>query len=189
LKAYFAAAACAVLVCACTQQKPAPKAEAAAVQPKYNTSLPMDELMGHVVDPASFVYWKGAGTEETAKGTHSLAPTTDEGWENLESAAATLIEAGNMLQLPGRARAPEADWNRYAQQLTDLAIPAKAAAQKHDEKAVYDLGAKIYQVCTACHEEYVIQPQLKANGPPQGALPDLPPDVRAKIAQYKKQHD
>jgi hypothetical protein len=189
LKSYFAVAACAVLACACTQQKPAPKAEAtAAAQPKYNTSLPMDELMAHVVDPASFVYWKGAGTEETAKGTRSLAPTTEEGWEALESAAATLIEAGNMLQLPTRPRAPEADWNGFAQQLTNLAIPAKAAAEKHDEKAVYDLGAKIYQVCTACHEEYVIQPQLKANGRPQGELPDWPADVKAKIAQYQKQH-
>lgn len=86
--------------------------------------------------------------------------------------------------MPGRPRAPEADWNRFAQQLTDTAIAAKAAAEKHDEKGVFDLGGKIYEICTACHEEYVIQPQLKATGPAQGApLPDWPADIKAKMAK------
>jgi hypothetical protein len=185
LKGLFVATACVALLCACSKPtSPAPTASQ-TVQPKYNTNLPTDELMAHVVDPASFVYWKGAGTEETAKGTRNLAPTTEEGWEALESGAATLIEAGNMLQLPGRPRAPEKDWDGFAQQLTALAIPAKAAAEKHDAKGVYDYGAKIYQVCTACHEEYVIQPQLKANGPAKGnPLPDWPADVKAKQAKY-----
>lgn len=179
--------ACAAALAACSPAKktsgPAP---AAAPPPKYDLSLPMDELMGHVVDPAAFAYWKGSGTEETAKGTRSLAPTTEEGWEALESGAAALIEAGNLLQMPGRPRAPEADWDRFAQQLTTTAIAAKAAAEKHDEKGVFDLGGKIYDICTACHEEYVIQPQLKAKGPAQGApLPDWPADVKAKIAKHK----
>lgn len=189
VKALFAAAACATLLCACSQQHPAPKAQRVEAAVKFNTTLPTAELMAHVVDPASFVYWQGAGSEETSRGTQSLAPTTEKGWTSLENAAATLIEAGNMLQLPGRARAPEADWYRYAQQLTDLAIPAKAAAEKHDDKAVYAYGAQIYKVCTACHEEYVIQPQLKANGPPKGKLPDWPADVKAKMARYQAQHD
>lgn len=175
---------CAAALAACSPQKKAAPAAAAPAVPKYNVNLPMDELMGHVVDPAAFAYWKGSGTEETAKGTRSLAPTTEEGWEALESGAAALIEAGNLLQMPGRPRAPEADWNRFAQQLTDTAIAAKAAAEKHDEKGVFDLGGKIYEICTACHEEYVIQPQLKATGPAQGApLPDWPADIKAKMAK------
>jgi hypothetical protein len=185
LKRFTIAATCgAALLAACSPQKKAAAPPPPPAPVKFNTSLQVDELMAHVVDPASFVYWKGAGTEITAKGERNLAPTTEEGWEALESGAATLIEAGNMLQLPGRPRAPEADWNRFAQQLTDLSIPAKAAAEKHDEKGVYDYGAKIYQVCTACHEEYVIQPQLKATGPAQGSLPDWPADVKAKQRKY-----
>lgn len=179
------AASAAALLAACSPQKQAAAPIAAPAPVKFNTSLPVDELMAHVIDPASFVYWKGAGVEVTTKGERSLAPTTEAGWEALESGAATLIEAGNMLQLPGRPRAPEADWNKYAQQLTDLAIVGKAAAMKHDAKGVYDDGAKIYQVCTACHEEYVIQPQLKANGPAKGnPLPDWPADVKAKQQKY-----
>lgn len=198
MKRLYAAAACAaLLVVACSPQKSGEK----AAQPKagapvqlsplarLNTDLPMDEFMGHVVDPASFVYWKGSGDEISAKGDRKLAPTTEEGWENLESAAATLIEAGNMLQLPGRARhlpdRPDSDWYHHAQELTRRAVIAKAAAAKHDEAAVYKAGADLYEECTACHEEYVIQPQIKANGPAQGApLPDWPADVKARQQAY-----
>src|SRR5512140_1002043 len=90
LKRLVTFAACAALLAACSPQKPAQTAAAGAA--KFNTdALPMPEFMGHVVDPASFAYWKGSGTEETAKGTKDLSPTTEEGWENMESAAAVLI--------------------------------------------------------------------------------------------------
>ena len=184
LKRFVTFAACAALLVACSPQKPAAPV---GPQPKFNAdALPMPEFMGHVVDPASFAYWKGSGTEETAKGTKELAPTTDEGWEAMETAAAVLIEAGNTLQLPGRARAPEADWYRFAQQLSAEAVLAKAAAGKHDKEGVYTEGAKLYQVCTACHKEYVIDPGIKANGPAKGdPLPDWPADVKAKQKSYQ----
>lgn len=157
------------LVAACTLQKPS--------SVKFNTQLPMNELMAHVIDPASFGYWKGSGTEDTAAGLRDLSPTTDKGWEDMESSAAALIEAGNALQLPGRPRAPEADWNRYAQALSSISILAKAAAEHHDTTAAFDQGAKIYAVCTACHAQYVIGPQLRANGPAKGnPLPPWPID-------------
>src|SRR6266853_1969884 len=99
LKRIVTLAACAalpiLLTLACSPQKPAAPA---GPQPKFNTdALAMPEFMGHVVDPASFAYWKGSGTEETSKGTKELAPTTEEGWEAMETAAAVLIEAGNAL--------------------------------------------------------------------------------------------
>lgn len=186
LKRLLTLAACAVLpvslMLACSPQKPAAPASPA----KYNVdALDMKEFMGHVVDPASFAYWKGSGTEESAKGTKDLTPTTDEGWESMETAAAVLIEAGNALQLPGRPRAPEADFDKFAQQLTAEAILAKAAAEKHDKQGVYDEGAKVYLICTACHKEYVIDPGIKANGPAQGnPLPDWPADVKAKQQKF-----
>jgi hypothetical protein len=191
LKRLVTFAACAALLAACSPQKKAEpaKEQAAAGAGKFNVDLPMDEFMGHVVDPAAFAYWAGSGTEETAKGTRDLSPTTEEGWEKLENAAATLIEAGNMLQLPGRERhlpdSPDRDWYQHAQKLTQLAVAAKAAAEKHDKDGVFKAGADLYSECTACHEEYVIQPQLKANGRPQGApLPDWPSDVKAKQQSY-----
>lgn len=182
MKQVLVLAACAAALAACSPQKPAaPKAGAGSASAKFNTDLPMTEFMGHVVDPAAFMYWKGSGTEIDEKGEHDLSPTTDEGWDTLVTGASILMEAGNMLQLPGRARAPEADWNRYAQQLTERAVIARAAAEKHDKKGVFDEGGKVYEVCVACHEQFVIQPDIKANGPAKGdPLPTLPSSAKAK---------
>jgi len=184
LKRLLIAAGCVALLAACNQKPAEP-------QPKFDTSsLDIPEFMDHVVDPASFAYWKGSGTEETAQGAKSLTPTTEEGWTALESAAAALIEAGNDLQLPGRPReipkyAPKADWLKWSQALTAEGVLAKAAAEKHDGNGVYVEGAKIYQICTSCHEEYKIQPDIRANGPAKGnPLPDWPADVKAKQQAY-----
>lgn len=192
MKRFLTFAAAAALLAACSPHKAeAPKTASQALSPmaKLNLDLPMDEFMGHVVDPAAFTYWGGSGTEETASGTKDLSPTTEEGWEKLESAAASLIEAGNLLQLPGRERRlpdhPDSDWYKHAQELSRLAVLAKAAAEKHDKAGVYKAGADLYGECTACHEEYVIQPQIKANGPAKGnPLPDWPADVKAKQQAY-----
>ena len=143
----------------------------------FNTDLPMTEYMGHVVDPAAFMYWKNSGTVVDEKGEHDLTPTTDEGWDVLVTGATMLVEAGNVLQLPGRVRAPEADWNKYAQMLSERAMIARAAAEKHDKAAVFEEGAKVYEVCVACHEQFVIQPDIKANGPAKG---DPLPEVQGK---------
>lgn len=185
MKRLITLAACAALLTACSPQKPAATKTAAAGEAKYNYDLPMAEMMGHVVDPAAWTYWRGSGTEVTAKGERDLSPTTEEGWTQLENGAATLIEAGNLLQLPGRVREPVADWNRYAQQLTARGVEAKAAAEKHDKAGVYAKGAEVYEVCTACHKQFVIDPQLKAQGGPGTAtLKPFPQDVEKKIEEH-----
>ena len=161
--------ACGLLAVSCSPQKPAAGAA------KFNTDLPMTEFMGHFVDPAAFMYWKNSGTMIDEKGEHDLTPTTDEGWDVLVSGATMLMEAGNILQIPGRTRAPEADWNKYAQQLTERAKLARDAAEKHDKDAVFVEGGKVYEVCVACHEQFVIEPELKANGPAKAdPLPAVP---------------
>lgn len=174
MKQYLVLAAFAVALVGCQQQKPGAKALADA---KFNSDIPMSEFMGHFVDPAAFMYWKNSGTVVDEKGEHDLTPTTDEGWDVLVTGATMLVEAGNVLQLPGRVRAPEADWNKYAQMLSDRALIARAAAEKHDKAAVFEEGAKVYEVCVACHEQFVIQPDLKANGPAKG---DPLPEVKEK---------
>ena len=85
-----------------------------------------------------------------------------------------MAEAGNALQLPGRARAPEAEWNRYAQDMTARALDARKAAAARDKQAVFDTGGRLYETCIACHEKYVIGPP--ANAKP---LPEFPGDVPA----------
>jgi hypothetical protein len=177
--------ACAVLLAACAP----PKAPAPAAAARFATDLPMTEVMDHVIDPAAFAYWHGSGTEITGSGERDLSPTTEAGWVALENAAAVLIEAGNTLQVPGRPRAPEADWDRYAQALSARAVTAKAAAEKRDKQAVFDEGAKIYEVCTACHRQYVINPMLadqaRSGAPPSRPLPPWPADLKPKSSGAK----
>src|SRR5690348_3727162 len=98
LKRIITMTALAVLLTACNQKPSAPPAGAA----KFDTNLNVSEIMGHMVDPGSFMYWKTTGEEETEQGTKSLAPTTEEGWETMVSGATIVAEAGNALQLPGR---------------------------------------------------------------------------------------
>ncbi len=173
MKHLLTLAACAVALTACTPGKPA--GPAISADAKFNTDLPMSEFMGHFVDPAAFMYWKASGTDITEAGERDLSPTTDEGWDVPVSGATMLMEAGNALQLPGRVRAPEADWIKYSQLLTERAAIARAAAEKRDKKAVFDEGGRVYEVCVACHAQFVIEPELKANGPAKAdALPSLP---------------
>lgn len=158
------------LAAGCTPGKPVQTKGA-----KFNTDLPMTEFMGHFVDPAAFMYWDNSGTVVDEKGEHSRYPTTDEGWDVLVTGATMLVEAGNLLQMPGRTREPEAQWNKYAQMLSERALLARAAAEKHDQKAVFDEGGRVYEVCVACHEQFIVQPDLKANGAPKAdPLPDVP---------------
>ena len=141
---------------------------------KFDTTLPMSEFMAHVVDPAAQAYWKGAGVELTDAGETDLSPRDEEGWEALVTAASTVAEAGNALQLPDRARPPEAEWNRLAQEMTARAFDARKAADARDKQAVFDTGGRLYETCVACHAKYVIGPPATAK-----PLPDFPADVPA----------
>mgnify|MGYP006274946163 FL=1 len=136
---------------------------------KFDTSLPMNEFMAHVVDPAAQAYWKGSGIELTQAGEKDLSPKDEAGWEALVTAASTVLEAGNALQLPGRARAPEVEWNRLAQEMTARALDARKAADAHDKQAVFDTGGRLYETCVACHAKYVIGPAV-----PGKPLPSVP---------------
>jgi len=110
---------------------------------KFDTTLPMSEFMAHVVDPAAQAYWKGAGIELTEAGETDLSPKDEEGWEALVTAASTVAEAGNALQLPDRARPPEAEWNRLAQEMTARAFDARKAADARDKHAVFDTRGRL----------------------------------------------
>lgn len=139
-----------------------------AAPTQYDTSsIDMAELMAHVVDPAAFMVWRGSGIEVTKEGERDLSPTTEEGWKVVEDGAIMVAEAGNLLMLPNRPREPVADWNKYAKLMTQRALEAKAAAAAKDKQAVFDTGGRLYEVCTACHKQFIIDPMLAAEASKQ----------------------
>jgi hypothetical protein len=108
-----------------------------------------------ILDPATDVIWDSAGTIITAEGEQELAPTTDEGWLEVEKAAAVVAEAGNLLMMPGRAAGD--DWVKYSADLVEAGKLALQAARDQDSDALFDAGGRMYQVCLACHNRYWVE--------------------------------
>src|SRR5882672_3538795 len=123
--------------------------------PTPPTALSTKELMERVIDPPADVFWEASGTIITAAGENSRAPTTDAGWQAAVNAAATLVEASNLLMLPGRAR-DDKEWMQFARQLQSSAAAGMKAAQAKDEKAVFDTGGEIFLACRGCHMKYML---------------------------------
>lgn len=143
------AAAAVCLLVGCTPPK---KVEEGA---KFNTTLPVKEVMGHDIDVGAQKFWCASGDVVSAKGTISRAPTTEKGWEDAVSGATILAEGGNLLMLPERAR-DNGDWMKFAARLNAEAMVGRAAAEAHDVDKVFESGGKIYQVCTDCHAKYLL---------------------------------
>lgn len=127
----------------------------------YKTSLPMKDVMGHVISPGAYAFWGAWGQKSNETGTHDLRPTTEEGWLLAENGAATVAEGANLLMLPSR-RVDEEDWMKYSKNLADAALAAMAAAEARDSDRMGETGLKLYEVCEACHEKYQKVPSGRA---------------------------
>lgn len=119
----------------------------------FDTTLTMRELMLYVLEPAADGLWSMAGWVEDRDGYRELYPTTDEGWEHVVASAAMVAESGNLLTLPGRALDND-DWTIYAEGLTQAGFRAMAAAATRNKEDLFQAGADIYSVCSACHQAY-----------------------------------
>ncbi|MEH6568855.1 MAG: hypothetical protein V7709_07270 [Halioglobus sp.] len=143
-KAVFFPAVLVLFPAVCHAQEPAPP---------FKAFTDVIQTMEWILEPAAEVIWGSAGTIITAQGSQELAPTSDEGWQEVVQAAALVAETGNLLMIPGRNAGP--DWQGYAQDLVDAGATALSAAQARDSDALFDAGGQIYQVCLACHTQYM----------------------------------
>lgn len=128
-------------------------AAAVAAEANYDTTLTMQELMLHVLEPAADGLWSTAGWVEDRDGYRELYPTTEEGWAQVVGSAAMVAESGNLLRLPERALDNDA-WMVYADGLTQAGFRAMAAASIRNKEDLFQAGADIYSVCSACHQAY-----------------------------------
>jgi len=148
MKAFALACVVFTLVAACAEPPPAPRVLA--------PTLALKDLMNWVLDPAADVIWGAAGTIVTEEEEQSLAPTTDEGWDAIRNAAAVVVESGNLLMMPGRAR-DDGDWQKHAAQLIDTGTRVLHAAEARDTDGVFDRGGDLYVICVECHQKYLPQ--------------------------------
>ncbi len=134
----------------------------------FNTAIPINEVMAHVMDPAADAFWGGMGTSYTVAGERDLSPTTEAEWKRVEDGAATVVLATNSLMVPGYQRAPIADWNRHAKGVADVALRAKAAVEKKDMVAMMEIGDELDRACEACHKQFspaIAKPYVAPAGP------------------------
>ena len=132
----------------------------------FDTEVSMLELMVHVVQPAADRFWAGSGYIVDAEGGHALRPTTPGGWKSVEDGAMTALEAANLMLLPGRPRAPEADWARHVAELRKMAKEAQVAAESQaSDDELLDIGGRLYDTCLACHEQFT-DPETQATANP-----------------------
>jgi len=126
--------------------------------PKVNfqPSTSIHNLMVWGLEPAADVLWDSAGYIVTEDGEQDLQPTTAEGWDHVRNNATVVAESGNLLMIPGYA-ADNGDWMEYSTGLHAAGVRARDAAIAKDADALFEAGAKLYNVCLACHNRYIIE--------------------------------
>ena len=132
------------LLAGCTAHKPPPPLKAVATR---------EEIMHHLVIPNAQRVWSSVGTTITVEGSVEKQPKTDDEWFDIESAATTLMESGNLLMMDGRAM-DSGKWIEYSKMLRDTADTVRLAAKKHDSAGVFDRGGDMFESCQGCHFAY-----------------------------------
>jgi hypothetical protein len=166
-----------ILCSSCTQQPPA-AAQQAQPQAEYRPTATIKDIMDSLVDPGADYIWDSVETVVSAKGVEDKAPRTDEEWKEVRRHAIQLLEATNLLQVPGRHVAksgekaddptvelgPEqiedlinkdrAAWIKYAHGLHDATMEAFKAIEAKDSEKLLEVGNGIDEACEKCHLQY-----------------------------------
>jgi hypothetical protein len=175
----------------------------AASQPSLQRPIAsIQELMQVEVDTAADGIWNAVATISTTAGTEEHQPRTPEEWSAVRNAAITLIEATNLLVIPGRrvganefpaeadgaldsvhiqelVEAKRPTFNAFAVALRGGALGAVAATDARDPAALVRAGGEIDEVCEGCHLKFWYPNQVIP------AFPD-PKDPRRPIFRAGK---
>ena len=120
------------------------------------------DMMANVVDPAADAIWLKSGWVVTAEGEKSLFPTDDAGWTAMAESAQRLAKVGEDMKSEKYAPPGEEAWGEYADGIVLAAAEIERAAKAQDQQAVFDSGGILYNVCTGCHQQYIIEPEMEA---------------------------
>ena len=124
--------------------------------PPFEPVGDMQQLMATVVEPAADLYWDAVGTIIDLEGTEEIFPRSDEEWEAVRNAAYAIAESGNLMMMEGRG-ADEDAWRAMSVAMIQVGRVAIAAAEAKNAVAVFDAGAEVYAVCSACHATYALE--------------------------------
>lgn len=150
----------------------------ASPSPDFRPTSTVKDIMDSVIDPSADGLWDSVEIVATLEGTEYKAPKTDDDWKALRRHAVALVEASNLLLIPGRHVAkpgekaedarvdlhPEeiealiikdpAAWARRAHILHDAANESLAAVDARDVTALTNAGETLDEACESCHRNY-----------------------------------
>lgn len=142
----------------------------------YRLAATIQDLMAGQIDPSADALWDSVAIIQSSSGTEDRHPRTAAEWQAVRGRAVTLIEAGNLLRMPGR-RARSGDtppgpgelsaaeiqqridvnhdnFVQFADVLQDAGFKALAAIDARNAQALMDAGGIIDEACEACHVTY-----------------------------------
>ena len=187
-----------LLVASCQATQPAPTPQAA--QPVYTTTATVKDIMLSIVDPAGDLIWDSVSTVIDKGGLHETSPKNDEDWAKVRSGAITLMEASNLLMMPGRhvarpgekSEAPGVElepsemealinkdlpgWHERSKHMHDVAADVLKVVEAKDAQKLFDIGEDVDRACENCHRQYWY---------PNEKIPDFPNDFPSTPAPAK----
>jgi hypothetical protein len=161
--------------------------------PEFQPTATVKDIMDSIVDPNADFIWDSVEIVVTLQGTEEKSPKTDDDWTALRRHAIALLEASNLLLVPGRQIArpgekaedsrvdlhPEeiearvnqdrAAWVAGAHGLHDATLESLKAIDAKDVKGLLNAGDVLDQSCESCHRKYWYRVA------PGQALPEPPP--------------
>lgn len=165
-------------------------AAACRAQPtsEFRPTSTVKDIMDSVIDPSADALWDSVEIIATLEGTEHKAPKTDDDWKALRRHAIAVIEASNLLLIPGRHVAqpgekaedarvdlhPEeieallakdpAAWAERAHRLHDAATESLKAIESRDVTGLMNSGETLDSACESCHRNYWYRTPPPDNG-------------------------
>lgn len=126
---------------------------AAAAAPDVVPVATVKQIMIGITNPAAFVVYEAVGTKSSAKGVEEIAPQTDEEWAKVGSAAAAVVESGNLM-LTGSRAIDKGDWVKMTRDMMEQGQKAMKAAEAKDKDGIVAAGGDLNNTCDNCHARY-----------------------------------
>ena len=132
-----------------------PTEAAAATVPAVETSpvATVKQIMIGITKPAAFVVYEAVGTKSSAKGVEEIAPQNDEEWAKVGSAAAAVVESGNLMLMGSRV-IDRGDWVKMTNDMIEQGKKAMKAADAKDKDGIVAAGGDLNTTCDNCHARY-----------------------------------
>lgn len=151
--------------------KPEPKSD-------YNASATIREIMASIVVPSADFMFNAVSSSVTPKGVEEKSPKTDEDWAEVRHRAVSIMEASDLILMPGRhvaapgqkAKNPQvqlspdeierliasdrSSWVKMSHDLHDSVLPALKAIDSRNPTALSDSSIAIDMACETCHLKF-----------------------------------